>query len=132
MQVVAQMAKGKDGVIEVTQMVAVYRTEKRTRTRNVGGVAVAEEYAVNTLSFVAETRHLDVKAVKVHTAGGKEVDAKDVPAKLKNQTVAFLAWDGKKVDPFYLKPLKEDTLIIVAPPEPPPADKGENPAPPER
>jgi hypothetical protein len=127
--IVAQM--NKDGRIEVTELLPVYRQEKRTVTRNVGGKLVTEEVVVTTMVPEARTRTIDMKGVKVYTAAGKEVDPKDLSDKLKKKTIAFLACDGKKVDPFYLKPLKDDTLIIVAPmPEPQPLDKGEKPPPP--
>jgi hypothetical protein len=127
-QVVAQV--NKDGRIEVTEMIMVARQEKRTRTRVIDGKQLPEEYVVTMVTPQARKRLLPEKGVTVSTAAGKEVAAKDLAEKLKNPTVAFLAWDGKKVDPFYLKPLKDDVLIIVAPPEPtPPAGGGDKPPP---
>jgi hypothetical protein len=133
MQVVAQV--NKDGRIEVTEMIMVARQEKRTRTRVIDGKPLTEEYVVTMVTPQPRKRLLPEKGVTVSTAAGKEVAAKDLAEKLKSPTVAFLAWDGKKVDPFYLKPLKDGVLIIVAPPEPAPAPGGgdkppESPAPP--
>ena len=127
-QIIAQM--NKDGRIEVTELVTEYREEKRTKTAKVDGKEVQIEYVVKTVLYVPRLRLLPEKGVKVHTAAGKEVEAKDLAEKLKKPTAVFLAWDGNKVDPFYLKLLKPDTLVIVPPPpEPVPADSGAKPMP---
>lgn len=128
LQVLAQL--NKDGRIEVTEQMPVYRQEKRIRTRNVGGREVAEEYVVNTMTFEFRKRLLPEKGVKVYSAAGKEIDAKDLPDKLRKPVVVFMAWDGKKVDPFFLRLAKADTLVIVPPVAPPqPIDAGAKPDP---
>jgi hypothetical protein len=128
LQVLAKL--NKDGRIEITEMLAVYTEEKRVRTVNVGGIPRAEEYIVTTMRSMPRTRLLPEKGVKVYTAAGKEVDPKDWPEKLRKPAVIFMAWDGKKVDPFYLRVAKADTLVIVPPQEPPrPIDDGAKPAP---
>src|SRR5262249_25104189 len=120
----------KDGRIEVTEQVMEVRTEKRTRDTVVDGKTVPVEYAVTTYRSQPRQRLLPERGVKVYTAAGKEVDAKDGPERRRKPAVAFLAWDGRKVDPCYLKPLKPDTLVIVPPPEAPrPADEGAKPDP---
>ena len=115
--VIASMTK--DGEFEITQPAVVPSTETRVRNVVVGGVAVTETYTVTVNKTVQVTRRIKGEGVKVYTAAGKEVDAKDVPDKLKKQTVVLFAADGKKVDPFYLKIVKADTLVIVAPPPAP-------------
>jgi hypothetical protein len=127
-QVVASM--DKDGNIEVVQTVVEYRTEVRTVTKVVMGRKLAENYTV-TVPVTRQTRQQFVaKDAKVYTAGGKEVDAKDVPEKLKKPTIVLLSANGQKVDPFYLKIIKEDTLVIVASPPQPPATTGDGGKPP--
>jgi hypothetical protein len=71
---------------------------------------------VTQLRCEQRTYRMKGESVKVYTAGGKEVNAKDLPDKLKQQTIVLLSHDGKKVDPFYLKIIKPDTLILVPPP----------------
>src|SRR5262249_3774765 len=102
----------KNGRIQITEMITELREEKRLRTRNVGGKEVKEEYVVRVMMAVPRTRLLPEKGVKVYTAAGKEVDPKDVPEKLKKPAVVFMAWDGEKVDPFYLRVAKPDTLVL--------------------
>jgi hypothetical protein len=36
-------------------------------------------------------------------------------ARIKEATAALLSWDGKPVDPFYLRLAKEGTLVLVGP-----------------
>ncbi len=124
-QIVAQVTK--EGRIEITEMLTQLREEKRVKKVVVDGKEVPVEYTVRNFTPMPRKRLLPEKGVTVYSSAGKEVAAKDVAEKLKNQTIAFLAWDGKKPDPFYLKPLKPDVLVIVAPPEVTPADSGEKP-----
>jgi hypothetical protein len=67
---------------------------------------------------VQVTHRILTEGMKVATAGGKEVDSKDVPDRLKNWTAVILSADGNKIDPFYLSVLKENTLTIVVPTAP--------------
>jgi hypothetical protein len=116
-QVVASMTR--DGEFEITQPALVPATETRERTVNIAGREVKETYPVTVYKTVQVTRRIKGEGVKVYTAAGKEVDAKDVPDKLKKQTIVLFSADGNKVDPFYLKIIKPDTLVIVAPPPAP-------------
>ncbi|HKI32374.1 MAG TPA: hypothetical protein VKA46_10935 [Gemmataceae bacterium] len=116
-QVLASMTK--DGEFEITQPVLVPYVVTETRTVNVGGRLVPQSVNVTAYKTVQVTRRIKGEGVKVYTAAGKEVDAKDVPDKLKKPTIVLFAADGNKVDPFYLKIIKPDTLVVVAPlPEP--------------
>jgi hypothetical protein len=121
----------KDGEFEITQPALVPETRNEVRTRTVGGVTVSETVQVTVFKTVQVTRRIKGEGVKVYTAAGKEVDAKGVAEKLKKQTVVLFAADGKKVDPYYLKIIKADTLVVVAPapqaPEPEPKLKPEKP-----
>ncbi len=112
-QVLASVTK--DGEFEITQPVLVpeIRTEERIVT--IDGRPVKQLVQVTALKTVQVTRRVKPEGVKVYTAAGKEVDAKDVPEKLKKPTIVLFAGDGNKVDPFYLKIIKPDTLVVVAP-----------------
>jgi hypothetical protein len=116
-QVIARV--DKDGNMEITETTAVLREEKRQRTVTIDGKAVTEEYVVTTVTQMVQTRRLAAKTVKVYTTEGKEVDPKDAAEKLRKQTIVLMSCDGQKVDPFYLKIIKPDTLVIVPPPPPP-------------
>jgi hypothetical protein len=109
----------KEGDVEITQAAMVPMQEQRQRVVTIDGRAVTETYQVTTFKTVPVTHRIKGDAVKVYTAAGKEVEARDVPEKLKKQTTVLFAADGKKVDPFYLKIIKPDTLVIVGPPPSP-------------
>jgi hypothetical protein len=120
-QVLASMTKA--GEFEITQPVLVPEVVREPRTITVNGQAVTQTVEVVKTKTVQVTRRIKGDGVKVYTAAGKEVDAKDVPDKLKKPTIVLFAADDKKVDPFYLKIIKPDTLVIVAPvPEPVPPE----------
>jgi hypothetical protein len=72
---------------------------------------------VNGLVLVNEMVEapLDGKTVRVFGVDGKEIDPKDVRARIKTPTAALLSWDGRPVDPFYLRLAKEGTLVLVGP-----------------
>lgn len=55
----------------------------------------------------------EVKDLTVTTAGGKEVEVKDAMKQLAKGGVVISA-DGKKVDPAYLKALKDDVLVLAS------------------
>jgi hypothetical protein len=58
----------------------------------------------------------DSKDVQVFTVEGKAVDSKEVEKLLAGKKVLVLASsDGRKVDPFYLRIIKEGTLVLVIP-----------------
>jgi hypothetical protein len=121
-QVIASMTK--EGELEITQPVLVPETHQEERTVNVNGQAVKQVVEVTGFKTVQVTRRVSAEGVKVTTAAGKEVDAKELPDKLRKPTIVLMAADGKKVDPFYLKIVKSETLVIVAPmPTPPPLPK---------
>jgi hypothetical protein len=118
----------KEGDFEITQTVMVPETRNEVRTVNVNGTPVTQTVQV----VVSKTVQVQVriKGAKVYTAAGKEVAAKEVPDKLKKPTIVLYAADGKKVDPFYLKIIKPETLVIVAaPPTAVPAPVGGGTAP---
>jgi len=112
-QVIATMTK--EGDIEITQTVIVpeIRTEKRVVV--VGAKAVEQTVQVTVFRPVQQTQRIKTEGVKVYTAGGKDVAVKDLAEKLKTPTIVLVTFDGNKVDPFYLKIIKPDILVIVAP-----------------
>jgi hypothetical protein len=112
-QVIASMTK--EGEFEITQPVLVPETHQEERTVTVNGQAVKQVVSVVDYKTVQVTRRVSAEGVKVTTAAGKDVDAKELPERLRKPTIVLLAADGKKVDPFYLKIVKSDTLVIVTP-----------------
>jgi len=122
-QVLASVTK--DGEFEITQPQQVPERRKEERTVNKDGKPVTYTVEVIAHKTVMVTRRLKAEGVTVYTTAGKEVPGKDVADKLKKPTVVLLAGDGNEVDPFYLKIVKPDTLVIVASTggQPPPGDK---------
>jgi hypothetical protein len=121
-QVIARMTGS--GELEITQSVLVPGKHQEERTVIVNGQAVKQVVSATDYRTEQRTRRLSAEGVKITTAAGKEVDIKELSEKLSKPTIVLLAADGKKVDPFYLKIIKGDTLVIVAPmPTPVPATK---------
>jgi hypothetical protein len=115
-QVLASMTR--DGEFEITQPVIVPEVQTRERTVTIDGRAVKETYSVTVFRTQLRTRRVKAEGVKVYTADGKEIDAKDIPGKLKKPTAVLWAGDNHMVDPFYLKIVKPETLVLVPPTAP--------------
>jgi hypothetical protein len=72
--------------------------------------------SAETMVRVVE-RKLDGKGTQVFGTDGKQLDAKAVAKALEKETAVLLSADGNKLDPFYLRVIKEGTLILVTKPE---------------
>lgn len=115
-QVLARM--DNEGNLEIMTSRLVPEERTVTKTVVIDGVTRAVTEKITVFVSVQVTHRILTQGMKVATAGGKEVDAKDVPDRLKKWTVVILSADGNKIDPFYLSVLKENTLTIVAPTSP--------------
>ena len=112
----------KDGLLEITESVMVpqLREEIRQRIVTVGGkqVTIAEKVAVTQLVPIQRTMRI-MKASYYDTAG-KEIEAGRAAKLLNRPTVVLMSGDGKALDPYYLRTIKEGTLIVVRPMQPGP------------
>jgi hypothetical protein len=76
-------------------------------------------------------KFFDGKDMQVFGTDGKQLETKDVAKALEKETPVLLSADANKVDPFYLRVIKEGTLILVPKrsadliPAPPPMPKKE-------
>lgn len=70
-----------------------------------------------------QTGQVDPKEVETYDSHGKEVDAKDLPALLKRETLALYA-AGEKLDPLQLRLVKDGTLIFLYTPRAPGLGQG--------
>jgi hypothetical protein len=123
-----------DGNVSYRVIYTTYETQTVTRVVNVNGkqVQVAEQVVVPVMKETM--RKVAAKDVQAFDTRGKPLEAKDVAESLKKETIVLVSADGRPVDPFFLKIIKEGTVVLVLPPEkgdptPPP---GPPPAPRER
>jgi hypothetical protein len=59
-------------------------------------------------------KQFESKDVQLFTVGGKAIDSKEAEILLADgKTLALASTDARKVDPYYLKIFKEDTLVLV-------------------
>jgi hypothetical protein len=81
-----------------------------------GGAQFVTRYAAVTQ--ISESL-LDPAVTPVYGTDGKRIDAKKLPELLRKEIPVLVAKDGKMVDPFHLRLIKEGSLIVVPPVTPP-------------
>jgi hypothetical protein len=89
--------------------------ERRTRKVEKERKPVFEEFVIQNSSVTVTTKELDAKYVQVFGTDGKEIAVKDLAERLEKETPVLVAADGQKVDPYYLRVFKKDTLIVALP-----------------
>jgi RNA polymerase sigma factor (sigma-70 family) len=67
-------------------------------------------------ALVPVTRHYDAATIRVYEVGGKPVARADLAKRLRGQVLAVAGLNGHKVEPLYLRLIKEGTLVFVLPP----------------
>jgi hypothetical protein len=100
----------KEGRFVVGVPVVTYKSGTAKVTEN------GEEKEVYYFEPVAteNVKQFDSGDVKVFTANGKALDSKEVQNLLRDRkTLVLASTDGRKVDPFYLRIVKEGTLVLV-------------------
>lgn len=112
------LATVKDGKLMLLQTVAArtkvteYVTESRTTP---DGRAVTVTIAVPVEKVVQRAELRVVEKAKAFDTAGKEIDARRLAELLKDETVVLISADGKPLDPFYVRALKEGTIILALP-----------------
>jgi len=116
----------KDGVLELTEgvLVPVYVKEQRTRQVPVGGRVVPVVEEVTVLHHRMEQRVVRVMKARYYDTAGKEIEVDRAARLLSRPTVVLLSADGKPLDPYYLRTVKEGTLTVVRPVQGVPAVPG--------
>jgi hypothetical protein len=70
---------------------------------------------VKVTTLVVTTAELDAKHVQAYTADGNAIPADKLATLLAKEKTVLVSTDGKKVDPFHLRLLKDDTIVLVPP-----------------
>lgn len=114
---ILNLRPGSDGTVKITVMRT--ETQKVNVIQAIAGPNGAQqvqpvEREITTNRYVS-VELADLKDIKVYSADGKEVPVKDAVKKVNDGGVVVVSADGKKVDPIYLKLLKEDVLVFVSP-----------------
>jgi hypothetical protein len=104
----------RDGTPYIVQTVTEFVPEQRTQE-----VKVGKEIQKRVVTVYVPVRKqvrvgLDGKDVQIFDSNGKRLALQDVPRMLKAVPVLVSA-DGKPVHPFYLRLVREGTLVVAAP-----------------
>lgn len=122
----------KQGNIEVE--FAVFKAVPYTLTRKRVVEGKEQHYQVTAYKWVSEMVKslLDPQELQAFDSTGSKLDSSRLRQLLRKKTPVFLA-HGDKVDPFYLRMMKEGSLILLMPGEEgPPFVPGEEIAPPKK
>jgi hypothetical protein len=71
---------------------------------------------VKVTNLMVTMTEMPAKDVQAYTAEGREIPAEKLAEMLTKERTVLVALDGKKVDPFHLKLYKDDTIVLVPPP----------------
>jgi hypothetical protein len=110
---VAQVDKAGQPFIHmaVTEYVAVKR-EVTVKVANGFEKRVVQEMVPQ----LRETRvNLDDAKTTVFDGQGKRIEPKDVRKRIRAMTAVLVSTDGKPVDPFFLRLVRADAVVLVAP-----------------
>jgi hypothetical protein len=110
-QVLAQV--DKDGNVLVWQTSVNMVPEQRTKQVERDGRVEQITYVVLVPVTRQVKRSFASKEVQAFDTDGKKVDPKKLAELLKKQTVVLVSADGRPVDPFYLRIIKEGTAVLV-------------------
>jgi hypothetical protein len=100
-------------VIPHTRLVPTPST--RTEKVRVGEQVVDRTMTVLVNVPVTTLVSVDSREVQVYGVDGKKIDPKDVRGLIRGTTPVLVSADDKPVDPFYLRMVKEGTLVLVLP-----------------
>lgn len=115
------LATVKDGKLMLMQsvQVRVKVTENVTETRTTAdGRVQTVQVPVIVEKAIPQTVLRAVDKAKAFDTAGKEIDARRLAELLKTETVVLISADGKPLDPFYVRALKEGTVILALPTNP--------------
>jgi hypothetical protein len=79
----------------------------------VGGQAVTRTIEVAVPTVTVMKKVVPLASVQAHGTDGKPIDAKRLRELLVSGTAVLVSADGQPVDPFYLRLLKDGTVILV-------------------
>jgi hypothetical protein len=103
----------EQGRLRLSEVAAVMLPVEESVQRDAhGGADFVTRYAAVTQ--ITESL-LDHAATPVYGTDGKRIDAKKLPELLRKEIAVLIAKDGKMVDPFYLRLIKEGSLIVAPP-----------------
>jgi RNA polymerase sigma factor (sigma-70 family) len=106
---------GADGKIYLKSIVASYERVTRYHTSsNKEGVTIATPTTTYEMLVGENVIPLEEWNYEAVDSKGKAVDKNDLRKRLAEETPVLIAFNSKKVDPYYLQIIKEDTLIILA------------------
>jgi hypothetical protein len=116
-QVMASIdAKGKLTIVHVTCNCYGPATQETTVEVPAKKDEKPTKVKVKISSVVMTTAELPAKHVEAYTAGGERIETEKLAKLLAKERTVLVAMDGKKVDPFHLQLYKDDTIVLVPPP----------------
>jgi hypothetical protein len=109
------LARVNNDQLILTEAQTVYVQQQRTVQEVVEGRVVQRTVTVAVpVVQTVEVKHA-LKDVRAFGTDGKKVEAKAVAEALDKRKPVLVSADGRPVDPFYLKIIKEGTLVLVLP-----------------
>ena len=115
------MARSADAKLGLRSFTKQVSTESAMREITVKGKKQSAPFSIEVESIVDIERKYPLDAVKVRRADKKPVSEADLAKLLAADRCVLVSTDGQEVDARFLKIVKPDALIVVAPIPLPPA-----------
>jgi tRNA G37 N-methylase TrmD len=109
------LAKQSGETIAIRRYVKDISKETATRQVTEGKETKEVSVQIEVESLIDVERKYPATALEIYRADGKAVKAADVKTLLAKDTAVLVSGDGKKVPERWLKILKPETLVVVAP-----------------
>lgn len=121
MEPMVSMARSADSKLGLRYFTKQVATETARREVTAGGKKKQVDFAIEVESIVDVERKYPLEAVKIRRADKKPVSEADLAKLLATDRCVLVSTDGQEIDARFLKIVKPDALIVVAPIPAPPA-----------
>ena len=105
--------KTKKGDLLLSYTMTIYQSETRERIVVKDGKEERVKYTVRRPVLLRKYHTKRIADLTITNAIGRKLSAEDVLDALEKPTIVLISSDGRPVDPYYLRIVKRDTLVIV-------------------
>ena len=108
---VARVLKGDE--VLLSYVMIIHEVQTREKVQKKDGVKERVKYTVRVPRMLRKYKKRKLSDLTITNAAGKLQEENVVREAWRKPTIVLISSDGNKVDPYYLKIVKPDTLVVV-------------------